>query len=53
MMYLQMKQKILTSWTEQLTDGAGIVVHLLLLKGSMQLAIQQNNISPGRPPAGL
>ena len=32
---LTAEAKKLTSWTELLTHGAGMVVHLLLLKGSM------------------
>ena len=35
MMHLQLKQIFLTSWTEDLTDGAGMVVDLLVLKFSM------------------
>ena len=35
MIQKQLKQKMLFSWTEKLTDGARMAVHLLLLKGSM------------------
>ena len=35
MMHLQLKQIFLTPWTEDLTDGAGMVVDLLVLKFSM------------------
>ena len=44
MMHLQLKQIFLTSWTEKLTDGAGMIVHLLVLKFSMTSVIVSSDV---------
>ena len=41
MMHLQLKQIFLTSWT----DGAGMVVHLLLLKFSVTVLCEETHFS--------
>ena len=44
MMHLQLKQIFLTSWTEKLTDGASMIVHLLVLKFSMTSVIVSSDV---------